>query len=205
MPELIFSSPFSHSGFSRFLIPSCYSIAVPLLSFAAALCFGQLVPVLFSLHLDYLWISSSFPSLFLVLVEAGGGLACMACVHIFLCSAPGTAMQAQTVHHRIMSQPAVRAQTDWWAEGGQLGTSYQLCCRGDEEMEQIKCRSTKAVFKACTVLIVQKQGSSQCMLFQVSAEQCNRDCPRGTAKICLLSTPFSAGLHGLTGRSLGSV
>lgn len=112
MPELVFSSSFNHSGFSRFLIPSCYSIAVPCSPFAAALCFDQLVPVLFfpppRLSLDQFQL----PLTISVLMEAGGAVVCVAFVHIFLCSAPGTAVQARTVHHRIMSQPAVRARTD---------------------------------------------------------------------------------------------
>lgn len=137
-----------------FLSPVVATQQSPCSLFAAAMCFGQLVPVLFSFHLDYLQISSSFPSLLLVLMEAGGGLVCMACLHILPCSAPGD--HSASMDCAAQDRFPACSQSGPELTGGQLGTSYQLCCNGDEEIGQIQCRSTKAVFKVCTVLIIQK-------------------------------------------------
>lgn len=89
------------------------------------------------------------------------------------------------------------------------GTNYQLCCSrptcsGDEKIVQIKRRSTKALFTSlyCT----DRTETSILPVHGVAGQRSAAEtAPVEQQKSVCSSTPFSAGLHGLTGTNLGSV
>lgn len=128
---------------------------------------------------------------------------CKACLHLLPCSALRSRSASAGCAGSFPSPQSVRAQTDWWTKRGQLGTNYQLCCSGGEEIEQIKCRSTKAVFTSLYWSDHTENNdpsSARCLRSaQCSATQ---TAPVEQLKSASWSTPFSAGLHGLTGMNL---